>query len=530
LACAPGKARVATAEPTPLADTPPVGFKRVDDWRFVDLDAPLSPVEQQLKRHFERVFANARHSSAYLCFAREQASFYDKHAALPNESLDSEMLGRCGAPAEGDYAIRTYYSDGTLLDSPLSDANLNDISKRLVEGLPTFTTFGITARALGPNMLVWLETADPGATICIDAPDAERNVLVRGEILREVGQAFAVINQGEAGIERCKAEAGVDWPKYAFKCPMAQGDEEAWVSVSVGEEGGWEKPLVDLPAHQVDWVPPVQYHRATPELPTQVSTRTALLATINALRTKQGGHELELAVEQSAFMEPIYERMFETDVSENTPLVLKMIRGEHVDGDVSHARIASGTAFDGDAADWLAFHMSYPISRATLMSGSANQIAIALHRDPAVGFGVAAVTYEVLTPERDEGLRDTLAKSISKLRGTRKTVLLENPPELEVALDAVARSSDPHAASQALDAALLRANLATKNGRYFTASFVPLSPGVDSLPPALRDPQTLAYGIVVTHIRTPAYGWHTPVAVLWLYTDHAPSRLAQQTL
>lgn len=524
-ACGPAQTRLEAPQAAEPPAPPDVVFKRVDEWQFVELDAPLTSVEQQLKRQFEREFTNARHSQAYQCYARENASFYEKYGALPDQNLGMDMMGRCRTPAPALYGIRIYYSDGTLLDSPLSEVNLADMSLRLVDGLPPFTTFGVTARAVGPNVLVMLETGSPPATISVGEPNAARDVVVEGEILGDFDRAFATINQGLAGTASCAPVEDEPWPRYGFRCPMAANDAEAWIQLSAaaGEEG-WETPLVSLPAHETGWVPSASYRRATPELPEHVETRRALLTSINELRTQQGKRALEFATEQSQFIEPIYERMFPTPFDANLPLRAQLIRGDRVRGPVAYGRIATGMAFDGDAADWLVWNLKSPLNRATLMSDAVDQLALATHGDPRLGFGGVAVVYALLTDERDSALRDALAESISKLRGKLATNLLDAPPELEALDDEIARGAPPR---KALETAVQRANLSNRGSGYLTGVFVPLSRrGLDSLPPQLGAPRKLNYGIVVVHIPDAASGWYTPVGVVWFYTDSPPERLA----
>src|SRR5262249_7171055 len=156
-------------------------------------------------------------------------------------------------------------------------------------------------------------------------------------------------------------------------------------------------PLVELPAHQAGWVAPTEYHRKRLALPGQVDTRTALVTAINDLRRKIGRQPLHLAAEQSTFMQPIYEQAFKLNAAGDwvgdTPMRRKMVKGDRVNGAVSFGQIASGIAFDGDAADWLAYRLLFPIARDTLMTDSGDEIAIATHGDPAIGFGAAAVVY-----------------------------------------------------------------------------------------------------------------------------------------
>lgn len=272
-ACAPAQQRAVPPAPAEPGELPEAHFKRVDEWRFVDPETPVSPVEQQLKRQFERVFANAQFSAAYTCLAREDGNFYDKYRARPEEWLGEQMAGRCAAPTASNWSTRVYYSDGTMLDSPLSDAMLNDISTRFAAVFEPFSVFGITAQYSGPNVLVTVETASLRATIQIGEPDAERNVLVKGEVFGDFQQARAIINQGEVGSAACDAEPTVKWPEYEFKCNMAPGDEEAWVSLlAANGPNGTESPLVELPAHRVGWVPPAEYHRTPFALPSSSGT------------------------------------------------------------------------------------------------------------------------------------------------------------------------------------------------------------------------------------------------------------------
>jgi hypothetical protein len=527
-ACAPHP-RLAPQASTPPPVLPDVFFKRVEDWRFVALDLPPTAVERQLRRQFERVFAHAQFSKEYTCLAREDGNFYEKYGARPEEWLEQQMMGRCGAPTAGQWNTRTYYSDGTMLDSPLSDANLNDISARFAAILPPFKVFGITAQASGPNVVVTVETASPEATIHIGDADADRNVHVDGEIFGAYKKARAIINQGDAGTAVCEKDDDVQWPKYAFTCSMAPGDTEAWVSVSaIGGPKSWEYPLGELPAHQAGWVVPAEYHRALRALPLQVDTAHALVATINELRRGLGQRALHLASEQSNFIQPVYEQAFELNASGewlgDHQHRVQMLRGDRVQGAVAWAAIASGIAFDGDAADWLAYRLLNPISRRTLMDAEVDEIAIATHGDPVVGFGAAAVVYALLTPQREAALADELEQSITKARKRRPSQRLKNPPELEAAARDVATGQS----LRALSAALTRVNLSRSGPGYMAGLVVPLDddgPAASPVAPLLAA-NALSYGIVITHVTNPKTGWVSAVAFVWFLTDRPVEREA----
>jgi hypothetical protein len=202
-----------------------------------------------------------------------------------------------------------------------------------------------------------------------------------------------------------------------------------------------------------------------------------------------------------------------------------MLRGDRVQGAVTWARIASGIAYDGNAADWLSYRMLFPVARDTLMDPNIDEIAIATHGDPVIGFGAAAVVYSLVTPEREARMADVLAEAIEHERPGRATQRLENPPELVAAAREVALGHQP---IEALSVALKRANLISKRSHYLTGLLFPL--GFDAPSPATIGPllaaKALDYGIVMTHVAEPSYGWATPIAFIWFYTDHPPDRQA----
>src|SRR5260370_11388104 len=81
--CAPAKPHAVPPTAAAPPASPEIPFKRVDEWRFVDLALPPTPVEQQLKPPFERVFANPPYSPEELFVARGEPKFLHKHAARP---------------------------------------------------------------------------------------------------------------------------------------------------------------------------------------------------------------------------------------------------------------------------------------------------------------------------------------------------------------------------------------------------------------------------------------------------------------
>jgi hypothetical protein len=524
-ACSPAKAPPAATSPSaPMAissvapaaipdEMPivPIPFKRVDEWRFVDLAEGPAPIEDQLRQHLEAALPSARFSPAYTCTAREHANFREKYAALPEEYLEAQMLGRCGAPTGGRSVAITYRSDGTLLERPFSPELLNDITAKLTGEGRDVTAFGVTARYVGQNVLVLMDAATPEATIDVGVPGADGRVLVTGEVLGNFVRARALINQGEAGTEECEP-LRAQWPKYAFQCTFRPADEQAWISVTaVDRSKGWENPLVELPVRRSGLPAPAAWKRPKLALAKHADPRKSLVMAINASRAKLGRAPLKFAAEQSTFIQPIYQQAYRQNargdwLGDNAHRA-RMLKGDRVEGLVRAGRVASGIAFDGDAADWLAYRLLLPISRETLMDPRWDQIAIATHREPNVGFGAAAVLYSLVTPERARELEERIVKVLQKLRGDRPTERLRNPREIEDAARQVASGSDP---SETFTAALARLNRASSGKKRVIGALL-----TDTFPEALLEVKALKFGVAVTHHRAPSEDWARELVFIW---------------
>lgn len=494
-------------------DSDAVPFKRVDDWRYVDLNLPLSSVEIELGEHLRRVFAPAQPRMEYTCLARESANFRALHAAVPEESLEYTMFGRCGAPDSGGWRS-VPLSGARVLDTPLSPELLNEITTKLSDGLGPFTVFGVTARYTGSGALVVMEYAAPEASVHVGTPDGEGNFVVEGDLLADYAAVDAVVNQGELGTARCTTDPAVRLPRYALRCRMLEGDEQAWVEVTAIEKGTtWEQPLLHIQVRMPGWVPPAEYHRVRWSFPKNEDVTSSVLGRLNELRAKAGREPMTLARAQSAAMQPAYERMFQINATGNWSddrwLRDVVVKGTAVQGDIWFGRIVSGIAFDGNAADWLEYRLHDPLWREALMAPDVNQLALATHADPKVGFGALAVVYAIFTPQRERALADAIAARISQLRQGRVTRRLDTPHELTRAAAAVASGLD--VPEHAFPAAL------THSSADFTGKLLELSgPSVDfDLEQRLLDLHELDYGIVVTHCRYPNDDWSTPIAFMW---------------
>jgi hypothetical protein len=508
----------------PVPPDPTLGrvpFSRVEHWRYAEFDQPLTPAEDQLRRHFEGVFPHARYSREYTCHAREYARFRAQHAADPEESLASGIGGRCRMSyASGHWTSLLVYSDGTLLDRPLPPELLSEISDKFLVGLPELTMFGISAEYVGRDVLVLMHSGAPQASMSVSVPDARRDVRVEGTLAQPFDSVSAVINQGEFGTERCGIDPNVSHPGYALTCTMAEGDDEAWITVTGADpKSGWEKPLAHLPAHSAQWVAPTEYRRLRSRLSTKLDSNNAILAFLNAGRAKLGRAPLAFAKQQSLAMQPAYERMFRIHaqgvIAGDDELRQEMMRrGASGKDPVEWGRLVVGTAFDGDAGDWMNYRMQLPLWREALMAPQVDLLALTSHIDPSVGFGAAAVVYSRVTPERQRELADRVAELIAKARGKRRSLRSSTPAALARAAEkAMSGVETPEAAFRtALEELKLDANGKQRVGGFFLDS----SKFRDEMAAAeIMQQRMLTYGVVVTHHKYPGDYWMRPVVFVW---------------
>jgi len=534
-ACLPrGRAVAPDAEPMTQ-----LGYKRVETWRYGELGGRPTAVERQLKRYFEGVFSYAQFSASLTCVARERARFLEVYGAAPDDALDLQVLGRCGAPIGVDSRMVTIHSDGTLLDRPLSAELLSGIERKIARSLPPFLSFGITARYAGPDVLVSLALGTPTASIFLDAPDRQGRVRVRGRVRGDYLAIRAIINQGEVGTADCERDAEVELPEYSVSCPLSGEDDEAWIEVSA------ERRLLDdksaaklldtlgvLQARRAGSRPPAVYRRKSFSLPRSSDVRRALIEAINALRRKAGAPLLGVADEAAPHLQRACDELFSSTKAGNPgsdiALSAELTSGRGVRAPIWWAHGVVGVAVDGSAADWLSARLESPNDRRALLNPRADQIAIAVHYEHGVGFGATAVLYSFFTPEREHELADQLATRIAELRGDWPTQRLDDDGHFERAARLV--SSGQESPRAAFTAALKRTSASGGEGREVVGLFLdlPYDPLEVELPKELGSEDELSFGIVVAHEREPGAAWSHPVAFVWFFTDSAPAVEAVQ--
>lgn len=461
--------------------------------------------------------------------ARERASFLERHDASPDEILEQDILGRCLVPEYGSgWWGRLLYSDGTLLDSPLSSEVLADITTNLQKSVPPFTVFGLTARSLGASAIVLFQYGSPRASIRASTADEGRSVRVEGGLRGGLVRPGAIINQGEFGTEDCQRNWGMALPRYSFTCQMAPGDDEALVVVfAIEEAANWERPVAHLPVRTASFAPPSEYQRPRPNLSPHLGTAEAISTFVNDARVSLGRKPFEFSPEQSAVMEPLYEKAFRItaggDWEGDRELRMEALRGTGIGEPIWWSRSVSGIAFDGNASDWLAYRLRDPMWRKALMDPRGDRLALTTQADPAVGFGALATIYSLVTPERLLGLSDDVMEVVADAREEPKVELPENPPELLKAAASVASGESSPESAFAASLAQLNVGSGSDYVEGVFLSTAQISSGAE-LPDELLDPDELTYGVVTTFYEDPSELWAHVVVFVW-FLGERPEKL-----
>ncbi len=526
VSCSPKHA----ARVAPSADEPgylQIPFKRADQWAFSDAARAPTQVEVQLRRHFERVFSHAQFSTEQTCVARERADYMERHWAFPDEATELEMILRCDAFAVDDSRWQLLISDGTLLDAPLAPATLEELNW-LPGDVPQFSVFGITARYVGPNALVILTTAKPGASVRVGAPDAVGKVRVEASIVDDRWTRLgAVVNQGELGAEWCEEEPPGLESQSVFSCAMAPGDDHARITFTAAGQNDDSGELGAMLARAPGWVPPREYRRVRLDLPKGRDTASAIVDYVNAARARLERRPLTFAKAESERIRAPYQTFFRASAAgdwSNQALMAPLIEGRAIPGPVWLGELLVGIAFDGDASDWLAYRLANPMWRRVLFDENADLVSVATQGDVHVGFGAAMGVYTLLDREQEEILADGMAKDIALRRGERATRRLPNPPEFEQLAREIAHGKlDPETA---FTAAVRRLNSLAGTRGHIEGLLLEWTGTGFAFPDWVLAPDQLDFGILVTHQVDPGAISPTLVGFVWFALEGPALRQA----
>ena len=222
-------------------------------------------------------------------------------------------------------------------------------------------------------------------------------VVLRGTVGEPSELIRGLINQGPHGFAECQPVEAVAPPRFALRCPVAPGDESAWVEVVT-------KAPKKLLARAVLGTlvrregAKAAYATTITEIRATGNFSQDLLAHLNAARARGGLSPLALSAEQSAvnqhnagaLLSSMYGGSGDTE-----KLTLGLMAGWEVQGLVRRGDLlALVTSSTSEPGAWLAGALEHPMSRSILMQPDRRIVAIgAASPSPQLGVGAVISTY-----------------------------------------------------------------------------------------------------------------------------------------
>jgi hypothetical protein len=267
---------------------------------------------------------------------------------------------------------------------------------------------------------------------------------IRGRVLFETDALVPYINTGAYGVQRCAVDPSVAAPAFAISCPLAEGDDHAWVELSAIPRGRvlGHQVLGLLALRDADAGSVYRARQVGESRPVGDGTgfEAAVLETLNGIRSQMGMAALVSANKQSQVASTVTPAFFSALLSEQEnsagmidAISLGLLAGWDVTGGMirNGELVASLTIDAHDAERWVAEALEQPTGRAVLLDEDARVLALGstLQPEPKLLAGLA-VTYAFFEPEKAFGARaEQVLERLGRVRQARKlgrTVLVRD--------------------------------------------------------------------------------------------------------
>lgn len=461
-----------------------------------------------------------RASEPLACVARQTAKFLALKGGRPPSSLRTFFEARCGVSSP---AVRTRWLTGKapadVTDTALLEQWTDDV-RRAVGEIPAGERAGIAFVREGEQVVVAISHVRDDTTIepVPLRPDADGFVWVRGVSSRRADTIFGTANQGRTATAECVNTETRAPPAFELKCPVAKGDETAWISISAREKGrilGFQVVrLLALPAGgpATTWTAPSLVARV------EGATAADFANQLNAVRAQVGAPKLTLSeaqTEDQRELAPFYfEANLKNDDALEDRLALGVMAGWRVDQEIMNGTFAASMIEATTASELLSAMLEAPGYRRNLLSPRAGVLGVGLFQEGPV-LGALVSTYESIQAPT---WPDTSDKVLTALNGQRQRngkkpvqwVLLPSSSEPTYAEAVAKREYD---SEEALERFMSAATNVTKRGvRGWRIPAVDL----DDIgwPPDVLSKDQLEVMFVVTTERNPKDAWGQYVLLL----------------
>ena len=160
-----------------------------------------------------------------------------KHGGLPDQRLLQFMAGRCGSTVtnpDANFSVTQVPAD--VPDAEILEQWRSDLRRDLAEGVEKAPpgarlgiwfgreedqTFVVTVRGFAQVELDPIRVSDSGSVSLRGVVQTERKPQV----------VYGLVNQGSHAVAMCDADPRQKLPRFELSCPLAEGDEAAWIEI-----------------------------------------------------------------------------------------------------------------------------------------------------------------------------------------------------------------------------------------------------------------------------------------------------------
>ncbi|MBW2523995.1 MAG: hypothetical protein JRI23_07465 [Deltaproteobacteria bacterium] len=535
--------RIAATEPAAPGEQEPV--VPVERWTIgaPDGDEPAPEQAPWLDALDETIATRKpapRRTDEMVCVAREIGRFLLDHGGLPDERVRTLIQGHCGAALAAAHHL---YEIAEI--SP--EAAPAQLLEQWAPGLEAELSQSLEGRAGGPGQLLvgrWFGQKEGRAVVMtvvglslvrlreVSASGLDaRRIRIRGRLLTSAAHVQGWINQGEYGVERCTIDARVAMPSFSMSCPLAAGDQQAWVNIGWTKEARLLTEGVARLLVKDGKAIPTHFEPTTASLPPArdaADFRRRTVTKLNDVRKKKGVAPVRLAARQSALNQKLTRHFWAAastgDGKTQDSIALGLLAGHDVGATIGNAHFLS-TAIGGERVPeaWLEHCLDQPIGRDTLLDPEVRSVAFGVSLDhPRPGMHVVGTSYEPLDARSDEAVAQ---EAIARLKAARSA--LGYTTDVMQAASAIVREEAARISVEQIHPDVTMNRAMRRAARRQTVPVhgmwiagYQLADSLASNPDLLRAPH-LRVAVAVTHVRLPGSPWGLRIAIVLLVPSRA---------
>lgn len=352
---------------------------------------PSSPWEVAFAEEVSRSGHDVRLTRAMSCAAGELGRFLLEFGVLPPTHETHFIVGACGGLPMN---VGAQMLHGKLPSARTrEEATLKQARQQmgpLVAKIPAGTTeagFSYVRRQKDVYAILVFARLEADILPFDLSPDAQDQVIIEGEIHEGYDHVSGLVNVGRYGVADCIVDPSLRHPRFRFVCPVAQGDDQAWIQLFSARtrsvlESAFARMLV-----RRDRSKPLSFHARTDALRpihTREEFTPLFLEELNKTRRAAGSPEVRLSKDGTTMAAGLAGPYFGALLGQppRHDDVETIARGLSAGWDVTSGMIRDAL-FVSEVVDptpdpglWLETTILWPHGRATLLDPLTEEVAV----------------------------------------------------------------------------------------------------------------------------------------------------------